>query len=272
MTSIKLFHGTVMSGKTKLLSDFLGLLHPSKYLLIVPNFKYREGTQYIKSRSQGYKEFYPNLLADSKTNLYDCVTKYKTGNSKLTSVFIDEIQFYTRNHIDQLFNLTKDTGISVLCFGLYKNHRNEKWDTVKYLQSRGCISQEMCTKCNYCTEIARTNVRFDANFSAEIIDCVNDDGIEKYLPCCLVCWKGFYDKSNKKEGWLSFIKNLSIFRYIFPNKLNKVGSESHDRKEVLFKGDKVILNKDSNKKLDTGECMEDQKFRVKLEPSFEKYS
>lgn len=223
MTSIKLFHGTVMAGKTKLLSDFLSLLHPSEYILIVPNLIYQNGKSYVKSRSPGYQKFYPGVYADSDTNLYECVLEKTSKNSLIRSVFVEEIQFYTKKQVDELYQVSNEIGIKVLCFGISRNHRNEEWDTIKYLESVGCIIQEICTTCNYCNEVARTNIRYDADFSAEPKDCINDDGIEKYLPCCLVCWKNKFNESIKrKKGWCYIFKKMPFINKLFSSRKNKV--------------------------------------------------
>jgi thymidine kinase len=185
MNILKLFTGPVMSGKTKLMSDFIDLLDHSEYLLIIPRLVCKGlKDPSIRSRSEGYSEYKPSIVVDDDTDLYYKISKM----DNLRVVFCDEIQFFTHAHIDQLHRLACKTSIKIYCFGLNSDHKRNKWSTVEYLKDK-CINQELTVKCKYCTEIATCNIRYDSNISAESIEAGKlENGEEKYLPCCYKCW------------------------------------------------------------------------------------
>lgn len=59
-------------------------------------------------------------------------TEYRLGHA-LDYVICDEVQFYTRPHIDQLARIVDDLGIDVYCFGITTDFRSELFPPVARL-------------------------------------------------------------------------------------------------------------------------------------------
>lgn len=185
---VNFYTGCVMSGKTKLLSDIINLFDSSEYLLIVPKIVFPNDEVQVKSRAEGYEGIIPDIRIDKSTDLTVLLASM-LDNSNIRLIVCDEIQFFEKDQIDQLFNIEKIFNLKIVCFGLLKTHRNTIWDVVQYLINKKPKYTEILSCCTYCENIATTNIRFDFNSSERIDDCGNDGDKEKYFPVCERCYK-----------------------------------------------------------------------------------
>lgn len=286
MPLINFYTGTVMSGKTKLLLDFIKLFNRNEILVIVPKLVTSNNKSYvIKSRAKQYKNFgvIPDLCVGEGVNLYDCVVQYikssednigfsegdigfsegdisnakssisednigvskdagdkencsnvcnvnnknnlnmyssnestfpnnnnlnknntnestfpnnnttnnttptnNTTTKKIKAIFVDEIQFLTIPQINNLNNLKKTLKIPIYTFGITCSHRNELFETSRYLLNNNSIVQYLSSRCFICNKLADTNIRFDYRFSACTVEPM--DKKELFYPVCSEDW------------------------------------------------------------------------------------
>ncbi|EEQ82391.1 hypothetical protein NCER_100906 [Vairimorpha ceranae BRL01] len=194
---VKFFTGCVMSGKTRLLFDFINLCCSENYLVLAPKLVVKENGNKLTSRAVKDKYITPDLCLTENDSILKLFKEKLKRNKSIQIVFCDEIQFFTKQQIDDLFTLEEDYGIKVVCFGINKTHRNEDWPTIEYLKRRILDITTLEVKCMSCRAIANTNIRSDYNLEEETISINIKDGEEKYFPICNECYK------KKTRKWFS---------------------------------------------------------------------
>ncbi|WUR03337.1 thymidine kinase [Vairimorpha necatrix] len=183
---VDFYTGSVLSGKSKLLSDFLNILNEKQFWLLQRDIPNHKGEFKIHSRVPGTQEFTPNLIVTKNTNLFEKFEELE-NKSEIKLVCCDEIQFFTENHVDQLIEIQEKYGVVVKCFGISETHDNKTWDTIKYLKTKVNYTCRIQSGCHYCDKPAVTNIRADLNSETQLIDSINDGESEKYYGCCLEC-------------------------------------------------------------------------------------
>jgi thymidine kinase len=95
-----------------------------------------------------------DILARTETNIEDEVLRQK----KAAVVLVDESQFLTEIQISQLFRLTKNHNISVICYGLRADFRAEMFPGSKRLFEVADNIEKLPTMC-FCGSQAEFNTR-----------------------------------------------------------------------------------------------------------------
>lgn len=108
----------------------------------------------------------------------------------LSCIFIDESQFLKKEQIDELFFITKDLNIPVICYGLRNNFKMEGFEGSNRLLLIAEELEELPTLCK-CKEIARyVGRKVDGEFVSDGDEIVIDgscDNVE-YVPLCGKCY------------------------------------------------------------------------------------
>lgn len=111
-------------------------------------------------------------------------------NKNLACIFVDEVQFLSKNQIDELFILTKKLDIPIICYGLRTNFKMEGFDGAIRLLEIAEEIEEIKTLCS-CGNIARyAGRKVDGNYTLEGYEVVID-GTDKnieYVPLCGNCY------------------------------------------------------------------------------------
>lgn len=138
----------------------------------------------IKSRvglSEEAEVVYP------KTNIYELVSTAK----ELDCVLIDEVQFLTKEQVNQLSDVVDYLKIPVICYGLRTDYRGEPFEASAYLLSVADSIEEIKTIC-HCGKKATFNARV---VNGEIVYegdqiVIDKEGSESvYVPLCRYHWK-----------------------------------------------------------------------------------
>ena len=59
-----------------------------------------------------------DLLIGDSENIYDKIEEYIDKNGRIDCILVDEVQFFKRVHIDQLFEVAVILNIPTICYGL----------------------------------------------------------------------------------------------------------------------------------------------------------
>lgn len=185
MAKLHFKYATMNSGKT------LDLIRTTynyeengfKVLVIKPAID-KKGNESIVSRV-GLERRVDFLIAE-QDNIIDVLTGSLLD---IKCIFVDEAQFLTKEQIDQLLIIAKVIDITVVCYGLRTNFKQEAFEGSKRLLELSDKLEELPTICE-CGEIARfvgrqVNDEYVLDGQEVVID--GTDSI-KYIPLCGKCY------------------------------------------------------------------------------------
>lgn len=129
-----------------------------------------------------------DILIDKDESILKLIKE--NSNDSLACIFVDEAQFLNKNQIDELFFLTKEIDIPVICYGLRNNFMMNGFEGSIRLLEIAEELEELPTLCE-CKEIARyvgrkVNGEFVTSGNEVEIDGANDN--IKYEPMCGKCY------------------------------------------------------------------------------------
>jgi thymidine kinase len=157
-------------------------------IILTSKIDNRYGNEIVQSRTGLKKEA---IGIDNDINIFEIIEYKKTiiGNN-IGCVLVDEVQFFNKQHIDQLIHVVDSFNIPVICYGLRSNFKLEPFETTAYLMSVADEIEEIKTICSECTKKkAIVNARFNdkgkVTTSGELIEI---GGNEKYRPLCRKCF------------------------------------------------------------------------------------
>ncbi|TAH69502.1 MAG: thymidine kinase [Anaerolineaceae bacterium] len=124
--------------------------------LIKPHIDNRDGEGVLRSRIGLEAKVY-ELPSDE-----DLYQSYLDLEKKVDVIIVDECQFLTEAHVDQLSMIVIEFDIPVLCFGLRSDFRTRMFPGSKRLMEIADSITEIKTICS-CGKKATVNVRRDKN-------------------------------------------------------------------------------------------------------------
>ena len=183
-------YGTVASGKSL---DLLKVNYNYEEngmttLILTSKIDDRYGHDIVKSRTGVHKNA---IGIDSKDNIYEII-EYKRSimGKTINCVLVDEVQFFTPEHIYQLSEIVDKLGIPVICYGLRADYKNGIFKSSAVLMAIADELEEMKTICSHCG-------KKKATVSVKIVDGIVQSsgkqieigGNELYKPMCRSCYK-----------------------------------------------------------------------------------
>jgi thymidine kinase len=99
-----------------------------------------------------------DIMADDSINLYNVVAQWNKDVEKISCVLVDEAQFLSTKHVDELFNLTVYDNIPVICYGLRTDFRTKLFPGSQRLFELSHSLEELKTICR-CGKKAIMNAR-----------------------------------------------------------------------------------------------------------------
>ena len=178
MSKIILNYGVVGSRKS---GELLLTLHRNRemagksVLVLQSHINSRDGG-YIKSRALKFEE-----RAEVVFEQTDIRELYKGQDL----IMVDEIQFFSKEHIDQLIEVCLENNVLIFCYGLMSDFRGRLFSTIQYLLPYCTKIVEIPTVCEECGKSKAT--------MNKMVGKVEDkDGISvgnHYLGVCLECFK-----------------------------------------------------------------------------------
>ncbi|MDE5842769.1 MAG: thymidine kinase [Muribaculaceae bacterium] len=183
-------YGTMGSAKTAMLLttaynfEERGL----KYLCMKPVVDTRDKKNVIRSRI-GIERECRWIYAD--TNLYAEIRELLDADLQGAPnwLLVDEAQFLSREHVDQLAAIVDDFAINVVCYGLRTDFQGNLFEGSRRLFEMADTIDEVKSTCT-CGRKTIMNARIDSR--GEIItegEQVEIGGNDRYVACCRKCWR-----------------------------------------------------------------------------------
>lgn len=193
MAKLHFYYSAMNAGKstTLLQSNYNYNESGMDTLLYIPASAARCGIGTISSRIGLAEE----AISFGQTfNLYDDVKKELQKNNNIKCVLIDEAHFLTKQHVEQMCNITDYLNVPILAYGLRSDFRGEPFESSLYLLTWADALIELKTIC-HCGKKATMNIRIN-----EKGESINEGaqfevgGNERYIS---VCRKHYKEKKIK---------------------------------------------------------------------------
>lgn len=190
--------GTVSSAKTMnlLATAYNYSLSGKKVCIIKPKIDDRYGEEIVKSRAGSEKR--ANIIINSDERLFAKTELWI--NSDI--ILVDECQFLSPQQIDELWQITCNFGIDVICYGLRADFNQKLFDASKRLFEISDNIQEVTSTCSRCNSVAIHNLKInefgDANFDGPSVE-VGDGVTENFIGVCSKCYLKAKKKTETKK-------------------------------------------------------------------------
>lgn len=130
-----------------------------------------------------------DMLLDENENVYERVEKYVEENGKIDCILVDEVQFFKKNQIDELFKIAVIKDIPTICYGLRTDFQMNGFEGSERLLLLAHSLEELKTICN-CGKKALVNgrkINGEFVFEGKQIAIDKEDNVE-YEPLCPKCY------------------------------------------------------------------------------------
>lgn len=155
-------------------------------IVLKPYIDTREGTDKCIIKSRVGTECEANWIYEY-TDIYEII-KTKNIFEKIDIVFVDEVQFCTKEQILQLSDIVTELNIPVMAYGLKSNFKGELFSSISTLVCYADEIKEIRSIC-HCGRKANFNVRV---INGKVVKEGNEfqiGGNEVYVPLCTKCFK-----------------------------------------------------------------------------------
>lgn len=171
-----------------------------KVILIKPRTD-TKGGNLIVSRLGVIREV--DMLLDAEEDVYENVKKLLQKDGKIDCILADEVQFFKKNQIDQLFVIAVKMDIPVICYGLRTDFQMNGFEGSERLLLIAHSLEELKTICT-CGKKALLNGRKVNNefvFQGEQIAIDKENNIEYQALCpkCYFMYKEAYEVKMKNN-------------------------------------------------------------------------
>ena len=137
-----------------------------------------------------------DILCEKKMDIYEEIKKWQEVKFKIDCILVDEVQFMTKEQVDQLFKIAVVLDIPVICYGLRTDFMMEGFEGSTRLLLLAHSIEEMKTICK-CGRKAILNgrkINDEFVFEGEHVAIDNIDNVQ-YESLCGHCY--FKYKNNK---------------------------------------------------------------------------
>ena len=164
-----------------------------KVILIKPSTDKKGGDKLVSRLGVERKV---DILCEQKMDIYEEIKKWQEVKFKINCILVDEVQFMTKEQVDQLFEIAVVLDIPVICYGLRTDFMMEGFEGSTRLLLLAHSIEEMKTICK-CGKKAILNGRKINDkfvFEGEQVAIDNIDNVQ-YESLCGHCY--FKYKNNK---------------------------------------------------------------------------
>lgn len=187
MKELTFNYGAMGCGKTsELLKSRHGKIEDGFKVVVIKPYVDKKGDDFIVARDESKVKV--DFLVKDKDNIYELISKYLVKNN-LDYVLVDEVQFLTKKHIDELADIVDILGIEVICYGLKTDFLGELFEGSKRLFEVADNIYEIKRQCS-CGRKKMFNMRIvDGNpvFDGKQLAI---DGVDaEYKAMCRYCYK-----------------------------------------------------------------------------------
>ncbi len=182
MAKLYFRHGTVGSAKTL---NLLAVAHNyrqqgKRILLLKPELDIRFGRDNIKSRAG--LEMAADILIGPKTKLLEM------NWDGVNCILVDEAQFLSAEHIEELRRITLLNKIPVICYGLRTDFRTKLFAGSLRLMELADSIEEVKATCHYCNRKSIVNLKHVNGVAVTDGPSVQLGAEETYYPACFECY------------------------------------------------------------------------------------
>lgn len=157
-----------------------------KVLTMLPSVDDREDSC-IKSRAMDEK-IEPDIFIAPETDILKELAKKGIVSNRITDcILVEEVQFLTASHIEELWAVAKDYNIPVICYGLKVDFKTNLFPSTNRLLALADTIEEIKTICSFCVKKATFNMKFNEKGNPIFYG----DSIETgymYKPVCGNCY------------------------------------------------------------------------------------
>ena len=133
-----------------------------------------------------------DILCEKKMDIYEEIKKWQEVKFKIDCILVDEVQFMTKEQVDQLFKIAVVLDIPVICYGLRTDFMMEGFEGSTRLLLLAHSIEEMKTICK-CGRKAILNgrkINDEFVFEGEQVAIDNIDNVQ-YESLCGHCYFKF---------------------------------------------------------------------------------
>ncbi|MDD4644280.1 MAG: thymidine kinase [Bacilli bacterium] len=185
MAKLYFTYGTMGSSKTAqaLMLRFGFIERGQKVLFLKPTLDTRDGDNMIRSRI-------PGLEAPVKTfsPTDDILELYNFKFLNLDCIIVDEVNFATKEQIEQLKYIAEEFDIPVHTFGLRANFKTELFEGSKRLFEIADTISEIKSPC-HCGKKTIVNARYKGKKIIYDGESIIIGGNDQYKSLCYKCWR-----------------------------------------------------------------------------------
>ncbi|MGR3912324.1 MAG: thymidine kinase [Candidatus Rhabdochlamydia sp.] len=183
MAKLYFRYGTVGSAKTL---NLLAVAHNyrqqgKKVVLVKPSVDTRFGQDQIQSRAG--LQMTADILVGEATSLLEFAFE------DISCVLVDEAQFLSRQHINELRDIAQEKNIPVICYGLRTDFRTHLFPGSLRLMELADSIEEVKATCFFCNRKSIVNLKHLGGKATLEGPSVQMGLEEKYLPACYRCYK-----------------------------------------------------------------------------------
>ena len=137
-----------------------------------------------------------DILCEKKMDIYEEIKKWQEVKFKIDCILVDEVQFMTKEQVDQLFKIAVVLDIPVICYGLRTDFMMEGFEGSTRLLLLAHSIEEMKTICKCGRKAILTGIKINDEFvfEGEQVAIDNIDNVQ-YESLCGHCY--FKYKNNK---------------------------------------------------------------------------
>ena len=195
MSKLYFRYGAMNSGKS---THLMQVAHNyeergMRVILIKPSTDKKGGDKLISRLGVERKV---DILCEKKMDIYEEIKKWQEVKFKIDCILVDEVQFMTKEQVDQLFKIAVVIDIPVICYGLRTDFMMEGFEGSTRLLLLAHSIEEMKTICK-CGRKAILNgrkINDEFVFEGEQVAIDNIDNVQ-YESLCGHCY--FKYKNNK---------------------------------------------------------------------------
>lgn len=157
MSKLYFRYGAMNCGKsTNLLQVAYNYEERGMHIIIIKPKTDTKGGNKVVSRLGVVREV--DLLLSPEKNVYNEVENYISVNGKIDCILVDEVQFFKKEQIDQMFEIAVKMDIPTICYGLRTDFLMNGFEGSERLLLIAHSLEELKTICN-CGKKALLNGR-----------------------------------------------------------------------------------------------------------------
>ena len=195
MAKLYFTHGPMGSSKSAmaLMTQYNYEQQGYNVLLLKLNIDTRDGA-FIKSRALTTEK--PCILFSADDNLKEVLLREEIKGKKYDAIIVDEAQFLTKSHVEELKDITIYKDINVFCYGLKTNYATQLFEGSKRLCELADSERELKSICKCKNKATINALKINGKVVKEVLgNCdiligdTNSKDIYTYEPMCYKCWE-----------------------------------------------------------------------------------